>query len=116
MPELQIPEMGITITVDRSTASDHAPVIFIDTDERLGEEGPMGPKIRVNVNDGEVFHGVDRGEEPEQRLEYLRGQLRAECISWGELAELQALAEHIAADDVELREAAGLPEFPEVVE
>lgn len=45
-----------------------------------------------------------------QRLEYLRGELRAERISYGELAELQSLAEHIDPDDVELREAAGLPE------
>jgi hypothetical protein len=62
----EIPEMGLTISVDRSTASDRAPVIFIDTDERLGEEGPLGPKIRVNVNDGEVFRGVERGEEPDE--------------------------------------------------
>lgn len=66
MPMLEIPDMGITITVDRSSASDRAPVVFIDTDERLGEEGPLGPKIRVNVNDGEVFRGVERGEEPEE--------------------------------------------------
>lgn len=46
----------------------------------------------------------------QRRLEYLRGELRAECISYGELAELQSLARHISADDVELREAAGLPE------
>lgn len=45
------------------------------------------------------------------RLEYLRGQLRAERISWGELAELQGLAEHIEPGDVELLEAAGVPEF-----
>lgn len=44
------------------------------------------------------------------RLEYLRGELRAERISYGELAELQSLASHIPADDLELREAAGLPE------
>lgn len=44
------------------------------------------------------------------RLEYLRGELRGERISYGELAELQGLAEHIPADDLELREAAGLPE------
>lgn len=48
--------------------------------------------------------------EIEARLEYLRGELRAERISYGELAELQGLAESIPADDVELREAAGLPE------
>lgn len=45
-----------------------------------------------------------------QRLEYLRGELRAECISWGELAELQDLAPHIADGDVELLEAAGVTE------
>ena len=48
-----------------------------------------------------------------ERLEYLRGELRAECISWGELAELQDLADHIETGDVELLEAAGVPEFPE---
>lgn len=45
-----------------------------------------------------------------QRLEYLRGELRAERISYGELAELELLAEHIAADDVELLEAVGVQE------
>src|SRR4030095_2848305 len=48
-----------------------------------------------------------------ERLEYLRGELRAERISWGELAELQSLAGHIAPDDVELLEAAGEPEHGE---
>jgi len=47
----------------------------------------------------------------EQRLEYLRGELRAERISYGELAELQALLPHIDPADVELLEAAGVPEF-----
>jgi hypothetical protein len=45
-----------------------------------------------------------------QRLEYLRGELRAERISYGELAELQSLAESIEPGDMELREAAGMPE------
>lgn len=49
----------------------------------------------------------------EARLEYLRGELRAERISYGELAELQSLAEHIPAGDIELLEAAGVPEFGE---
>ena len=47
------------------------------------------------------------------RLEYLRGELRAERISYFELAELQSLAAHIDPDDVELREAAGVPESEE---
>ena len=46
------------------------------------------------------------------RLEYLRGELRGERISYGELMELQSLAEHIKPDDVELLEAAGVLEFP----
>jgi hypothetical protein len=54
------------------------------------------------------MHAVD--ESARERLEYLRGELRAERISWGELAELQGLAAHIAPDDVELLEAAGIPE------
>jgi len=44
------------------------------------------------------------------RLEYLRGELRAERISWGELAELQGLADQIDPGDLELLEAAGVPE------
>jgi hypothetical protein len=44
------------------------------------------------------------------RLEYLRGELRAERISWGELAELQGMADLIPRDDLELLEAAGVPE------
>ena len=49
-----------------------------------------------------------------ERLEYLRGELRAERISYGELAELQGLAEYIEPGDVELLEAAGVPEFDDV--
>lgn len=48
-----------------------------------------------------------------KRLEYLRGEIRAEQISWSELAELQGLADHIDRSDVELLEWAGVPEFPE---
>lgn len=44
------------------------------------------------------------------RLEELREELRQERISYGELAELQSLAEHIEAGDVELLQAAGVAE------
>jgi len=47
------------------------------------------------------------------RLEYLRGEIEAECISYGEIAELQSLAEHIEKDDVVLLEWAGVPEDTE---
>ena len=51
--------------------------------------------------------------EIKERLEYLRGELRAERMSYGELVELQSLKEHIEPGDVELLEAAGVPEFEE---
>lgn len=45
-----------------------------------------------------------------RRLEYLRGELRAERMSYGEVAELQGLADYIEPGDVELLEPAGVPE------
>lgn len=49
-------------------------------------------------------------DDPQVRLEYLRRELRAERISQGEIVELQSLVKHISPDDVELLEAAGVPE------
>ncbi len=45
------------------------------------------------------------------RLAYLRREIEAERISYGELDELQSLAEHIDEGDLLLLEWAGLPEF-----
>ena len=45
-----------------------------------------------------------------QRLEYLRGEIQAERISYDEIAELQSLADHIENDDMLLLEWAGVPE------
>jgi len=44
------------------------------------------------------------------RLEYLRGEIRAERISYGEIFELTSLAKYIDNNDVELLEWAGVPE------
>ena len=49
-------------------------------------------------------------KEIQTRLEYLRQELRAERISYDELAELQDLAPYIDPSDVELAEPAGIPE------
>ena len=46
------------------------------------------------------------------RLEYLRGEIENERISYGELVELQDLAEHIDPSDTLLLQWAGVPEFP----
>ena len=50
-------------------------------------------------------------ETIKKRLEYIREELRQERISYGELSELQSLVDHIEPGDVELLEAAGVPEF-----
>lgn len=52
-------------------------------------------------------------EEIQSRLDYLRKEIKAERISYGEIAELQDLAEFIPEDDILLREWAGIPEFEE---
>lgn len=44
------------------------------------------------------------------RLEYLRGEIQAESISYGEIAELQSLAEYIEPGDTELLQWAGVKE------
>lgn len=59
---------------------------------------------------GMYVNDAGRAALVKDRLEYLRQELRAERISTGELVELQSLAAHIGPDDVELLEAAGVPE------
>lgn len=49
-------------------------------------------------------------QEIKNKLEYLRGELRAERLSYGEIVELQGLAQYIDPSDIELKEAAGIPE------
>jgi hypothetical protein len=45
-----------------------------------------------------------------ERLEYLRGEILEERISYGELVELQSLANHINKNDVLLLQWAGVEE------
>lgn len=45
-----------------------------------------------------------------KRLEYLRGEIEAERIAYGEIAELVSLKKYIDKDDVLLLEWAGVPE------
>lgn len=49
-------------------------------------------------------------QQAKRRLEYLRREIEAERISYGELAELQSLVNYIDKDDVILLEWAGVPE------
>ena len=45
-----------------------------------------------------------------KRLEYLRKEIRAERISYSEIAELQSLSKYIDDDDIELLQWAGVSE------
>lgn len=69
-------------------------------------------RVKAEIVGGWLHHAnrVLRAALARERLEYLRVELRAERISYGELAELQSLAEYIEPGDVELLEAAGVPE------
>lgn len=86
-----------------------------DDFEHYDQGSEVGEAVEQGIGYENAMADVLRwlGEGARDRLEYLRGELRAERISYGELAELQGLAPFIAAGDVELLEAAGVPEFPE---
>jgi hypothetical protein len=64
------------------------------------------------VSDSDAWFNPPDEEAIRERLEYLRSQIEAECISYGEIAELQDLAEYIDDGDVLLLQWAGVPEFP----
>lgn len=81
-------------------------------DYDAAQPDPRKPERPNNQTKGKMKTET-RNETVKQRLEYLRGELRAERISYGELAELADLKAHIEPGDVELLEAAGVPEFPD---
>lgn len=67
-----------------------------------------------NISDFSNGGGVEKVPAyVKRRLEELRKEIRAERISYGELAELQSLAKYIDSNDVELLEPAGVSEFEE---
>jgi hypothetical protein len=70
-------------------------------------------QIRTGREQGDYARGPHRERTERavhERLEALRVEIRAERISYGEIAELQGLAEYIPAHDTELLEWAGVPE------
>jgi hypothetical protein len=65
---------------------------------------------RTPVPSGRCPFEVEHEDIIARRLEELRVVLRSESMSWGELHELQSLADYIEPGDVELLEAAGVDE------
>lgn len=49
-------------------------------------------------------------QQAKRRLDYLRGEIEAEQISYGELVELQNLAKFIDQSDILLLQWANIPE------
>ena len=69
-------------------------------------------KVKTNIREYHLSKHNGYGERiAKRRLEQIRANLIAESVSYDELAELSRLREYIADDDVQLREAAGLPEY-----
>jgi len=58
-----------------------------------------------------IMKGTPEEIRAKTRLEYLRGEIEKECISYGEIAELQSLAKYIEPSDVLLSDWAGVPEY-----
>lgn len=96
---------------------------IVNNEENYNKYGQL-PYI-LNILDGDLsflthfkskisfFLDMKKEKEIKDRLEYIRGELRAEKISYSELAELQILSKYIDKSDMELLEAAGVPEFKE---
>lgn len=80
----------------------------IACDDRPFDERPT---FATREEAARAEYDLAKRETISARLEYLRGELRAGRISYSEQADLEGLAEHIEPGDVELLEAAGVPEF-----
>lgn len=72
----------------------------------------LDKKTTKEVEVGNNFD-IPTKKEIKERLEYLRGEILAERISTGEIAELQSLAKYIDSGDTLLLEWAGVEEFPD---
>ena len=67
-------------------------------------------QVKVTKTGKERFDRNATMQAIRNRLEYLRGEINAERISYGEIAELQDLAKFIDPGDVLLLEWGGVPE------
>ena len=84
--------------------------IDVETDE-LTNDWRILP-VR-NISDSKMAKGgsVKTPLKIKRRLEAIRKSIQNENVSYGELAELQSLSQYIDSNDIELRQAASIPEF-----
>jgi hypothetical protein len=67
-------------------------------------------QVKVTKRGKEIFDRKATAKAIQDRLKYLRGEVEAERISYGEIAELQDLAKYIDPSDLLLMQWAGLGE------
>lgn len=122
LPVEILPDQDTVVNTDTSTINPEHKLRFVlpATIENLKAmskaELEAFRAYHVATTYGDLVWAADKElerREIKKRLEYLRGALRAECISWDEIHELQSLASYIDQGDVELLEAAGVPEHSE---
>lgn len=70
-------------------------------------------QVKVTKTGKEIFDRKATLKAIQDCFEYLRQEILAEKISYGEIAELQDLKEFINPEDTLLLEWAGVPEFAE---
>lgn len=70
-------------------------------------------QVKITKTGKEIFDRKATLKAIQDHLEYLRQEILAERISYGEIAELQDLKEFISPEDALLLEWAGVPEFAE---
>ena len=81
--------------------------------ERRAKRGMADPLNRLRAYEEGQVAIVGIPAQPETRLAEIRASIVAENVSYGDIAELQAIAENnpdSLGDDILLREWAGLPE------
>lgn len=109
--------MGFAIQktgIDKNDITDYPFNAYIDNGNTYMIDEVHGAtlaEVKENVREYHLCKHNGYGERiARRRLEQLRTALQSENISYSELAELWKLHEYIASDDVELLEAAGVPE------
>ena len=67
-------------------------------------------QVKITKTGKEIFDRKATVKAIENRLDYLRGEIETERISYGEISELQELVNFIPEGDTLLLEWAGVPE------
>jgi len=100
-----------TVQLRLTTEKGFVDLVFVNADQFLGMvAGQHEANARRLLWKARQNAQVPVPNQVKDRLEYLRGEIEAERISYGEISELQSLVEHIDEDDVLLLQWAGVPE------